>query len=241
VTLAALKPRRRIGQLVETALERGGRRFGVVPGGADAFVAEKALQVGDVHPQREQARSHRMPQQVRVDALGDPGSFGHVPDDLADMLARQGVWRRPRPLLAAGEQRPGSPRADVQPEQLRQVAPDWHFAAFATLAVADRDHAFGQAHVLDPELHQLGRAGTRLQQGLQHQSGSAALGVGLVEEAQLLLDREPVHAAAALGRGAQAGPCPGGFEHGLALGVVDALADEHGGDGGRARAIEAMT
>ena len=71
---------------------------------------------------------------------------------------------------------------------------------------ADSNHAFGEADVLDPELHQLGRAGTGLQQSLYHQPSSAVLGVGLVEKAQLLLDRQPVHAAAAFGRGTQTGP-----------------------------------
>src|SRR4051794_19518770 len=33
----------RVGQLVEPALERGGRCFGIEPGGGDAFVAEEAL------------------------------------------------------------------------------------------------------------------------------------------------------------------------------------------------------
>jgi len=123
-------------------------------------------------------------------------------------------------------------RADVQAEQLGQVAPDRHLAALATLAVLDRDHALGEADVLDPELHQLGRAGAGLEQGLQHQPGLAALGVSLIEKAQLFLDREAVHAAAAFGRGMQAGPLPGGFEHRLALGVVHALADEDGGNCG---------
>ncbi len=44
----------RVGQLIEPALERGGAGFGIEPGGGDAFVAEEALQVGDVHPQCEQ-------------------------------------------------------------------------------------------------------------------------------------------------------------------------------------------
>ena len=183
-------------------------------------------------PKREQPRGHGVPQQVRVDALGDPGRLGHSADDLADALAGQGVRHGAGTCLPAGEQRPGPAGADVQAEQLRQVAPDRHLAALAALALLDRDHALGEADVLDPELHQLGRAGAGLQQGLQHQPGPAVLGVGLVEKAHLLLDRQPVHAAAALGRGAQAGPRPGGFEHGLALGVVHALAHEHGGDGG---------
>ena len=53
-----------------------------------------------------------------------------------------------------------------------------------------------------------------------------------IEEPQFLLDRQPVDAAAAFGRCAQPGALPGGSEHGLALGVVHALADEDGGDGG---------
>ena len=135
-------------------------------------------------------------------------------------------------MLAAGEQGPGPAGANVQLKQLCQVAPDWDLPALTALAVLDRDHALGQADVFDPKLDQLGRAGAGFQKGLQHQPGLAASSVSLVQEAQLLLDRQPVHAAAALGHRTQAGACPGGFEHGLALGVVNALADEHGGDGG---------
>jgi hypothetical protein len=85
----------------------------------------------------------------------------------------------------------------VQPQQLRQIAPDRHLPALATLALADGDHALGEADVLDPELHQFGRSGAGFQQGLQHQAGAAVLCVGLVQEAQLLLDVQPVDAAAA--------------------------------------------
>jgi len=125
-----------------------------------------------------------VPEQVGVDALGDPGGTGHAADDLADALAGQHMRRRAGSLLAAGEQRPCSPRADMQLEQLGQVAPDRHLAALVALAVLDGDHALSQADVLDPELHQLGRAGAGLQQGLQHQPGPVVLGVGLVEKAQ---------------------------------------------------------
>src|SRR4051812_46377543 len=62
-----------IGQLVEPALECSGSRLGVEPGGADALMAEKALQVGNVHSEREQAGRPGMAQQVRVDALADCG------------------------------------------------------------------------------------------------------------------------------------------------------------------------
>jgi hypothetical protein len=59
------------------------------------------------------------------------------------------------------------------------------------------------------------------------------LGVGLIEEAQFLLDGQPVDDAALFGRSMQAGALPGDFEHFLALDVVDPLADEDGGDGNR--------
>ena len=120
----------------------------------------------------------------------------------------------------------------MQPKQLRQVTPDRHFPVLAALAAADRDHALGEADILDPELDQFGGAGTGLQQGLQHQPGTSALGIGLVEEAQFLLDRQPLDARPTLGRSMQAGTLPGGFEHRLALRVVHPLADEDGGDGG---------
>ena len=78
------------------------------------------------------------------------GGDGDGADDLADPLARQHVWCWPRTFLTAGEQRSCPPRADVQPQQLRQVAPDRHFPALAALALADRDHALGEADILDP-------------------------------------------------------------------------------------------
>ena len=139
-----------IGQLVEPALQRGGRRFGVETGRGDALVSEETLQVGDVHAEREQAGRHRVAQQMRVDALADPGGDGDGADDLADPLARQHVWRWPRTFLTAGEQRSRPPRANVQPKQLRQVTPDRHLPALSALALADRDHALGEADILDP-------------------------------------------------------------------------------------------
>ena len=121
----------------------------------------------------------------------------------------------------------------MQPEQLGQFTPDRHFPPLVAFAMADGDHALGQADVLDPELDQLGGAGAGFQQGLQHQPDAPALRVGLVEEAQLLLDRQPVHAAATFRGRMQASTLPGSLEHGLALGVIDALTDEDGGDRGR--------
>jgi hypothetical protein len=141
--------------------------------------------------------------------------------------------RWPRALLTAGKQRSRPPRADVQPQQLGQLAPHRHLSTLAALAVADRDHAPGETDILYPELHQFGGTSAGLQQGLQHHAGAPIFGVGLIEEAQFLLDGQPVDAAAPFGRSMQAGALPAGFEHFLALGVVDPLADEDGGDGSR--------
>jgi hypothetical protein len=73
-------------------------------------------------------------QQMRVDALADPGGDSDGANDLSDALTGQHMRRRSGPFLTAGEQRPGPPRADVQPQQLRQIAPDRHLAALPTLA-----------------------------------------------------------------------------------------------------------
>ena len=148
------------------------------------------------HSERKQAGRHGVAQQVRVDALADSGPHRDGANDLADALASQHMRHRAGASLAAGEQRPGSPGADMEPEQLGQFTSDRHFAPLVAFAVADGDHALGQADVLDPELYQLGGAGAGFQQGLQHQPDAPALRVGLIEEAQFLLDRQPVHAAA---------------------------------------------
>lgn len=189
----------RIGQPVEPALQRRRCCLGVEAGGGEASMTEEALQVGDVHAQRKQPGGDGVTQQMRVDAFADPGGAGDGANDLADTLARQDVRCRPRSLLTAGEQRPSPPRADMQPRQLRQVTPDRHFPALSTLALADHDDALDEAEILDPELHQLGSPGAGRQQGLQHEVGSAVLGIGLIEEAQFLLNRQPINAAAPLG------------------------------------------
>ena len=69
----------------------------------DALVAEEALKVGDVHPEREQPGGDRMAQQVRVNSVGDSGRAGDATDDLANALAGQHVRRRAGALLAASE------------------------------------------------------------------------------------------------------------------------------------------
>ncbi len=80
-----------------------------------------------------------------IDALGDPGCTRHLADDLADALAGQGVRHRGGTLLAAGEQPSGPAGADVQPEQLGQLAADRHLAPFAALALANDHDALGKA------------------------------------------------------------------------------------------------
>jgi hypothetical protein len=133
--------RRGIGQLVEAALQGSGRCLGIEAGRGDTLESKEALQVCDVHTEREQAGRHGVAQQMRIDALADPGGDGDGANDLADTLARQHVWCRTRTFLAADEQRPGPPRANVQPKQLRQVAPDRYLPALSALALTDGDHA----------------------------------------------------------------------------------------------------
>ena len=173
--------RHRVGQLVEPAPQHGRGGLGVAAGGGDVLVAEEALHVGDLHPQREQPGRHRVPQQVRVDALRDRGRPRHLAHDLPDPLPGQHVRRGPCALLPAGEERARAAGTDVQPQQLGELAADRHLPPLAALAAADDDHPLGQAHLLDPELDQLGDPGAGLEQGLQHEPGPPALGVGLVD------------------------------------------------------------
>ncbi len=65
-----------IGELVEPALERGRRGLGMEAGRRDVLVAEEALQVRNVHADRQQTRCHRVAQQMRIDTLADPGGNG---------------------------------------------------------------------------------------------------------------------------------------------------------------------
>src|ERR1700758_3829215 len=58
-----------IGGLVKLALQRRGRGLGVAAGRGDVLVAEKTLQIGDIHAQREQAGGYGVLQQVRVKGL----------------------------------------------------------------------------------------------------------------------------------------------------------------------------
>jgi len=143
------------------------------------LVSKEALQVCDVHTEREQAGRHGVAQQMRIDTLADPGGNGGGSDDLTHPLARQHMGCRTRTFLAADEQGPGPPRANVQPKQLRQVAPDRHLSALSALALTDGDHALGQADILDAKLDKLRGPGPGLQQRLQHQPGAAVARVGV--------------------------------------------------------------
>lgn len=118
----------------------------------------------------------------------------------------------------------------MQSEQLRELAPDRHFPALASLAPANDDDPLGEADVLGPDLDKLRHAGAHLQQGLQQEPGPAVADIGLIDEPQLFLDRQAVDRGAAIGRRLQAGPLPGGFEHRLALKIIEALPDQDGSD-----------
>lgn len=155
----------RISQGVEPALRRCRGCLGIEAGGDDAFMAEEALQVGDIHAQCEQPGGDRVPKQMRIGPLGDCGAAGDIADDLTNTLAGPHVRRWTMALLPAGEQRAGLARADMHPKQLRQFPSDRHFASFRTLAPVDGDHPLRQADILDP----LGGSGAGPQQSLQHQ------------------------------------------------------------------------
>lgn len=167
---------------------------------------------------------------MRVDPLGDTGGARDATDDLANALAGQRMRHRSRALLAACEQRSGPAGADVKPEELGKFAADRHLALLSALAIADNHDTLGKADIRDPQLDQLGSPHAGFEQGLQHHPGSAILSIGAIEKAQLLLDREPVDAATGRGRRSQPGLLSGGFENRLALGVIETLADEDGGD-----------
>src|SRR4051812_42423014 len=218
------------GDLIEFAPQHASRRFGIEPGGREALVPEEALHVGDIHAEGEQLRRHRMAQQMRVDALRHARRASHFAHDLADPLAGVDIRRGPGSSLATGEQRTGAADTNMQLEQLGELAPDRHFPALASLAPPDDDDTLGEADVLGPDLDKLRHARASLQQGLQQKPGPAAPDIGLIDEPQLFLDGQAVDRGAAIGRRLQAGPLPGGFEHRLALKIVEALPDQDGGD-----------
>ena len=162
--------------------------------------------------------------------LAMPAACGDLAHHLADALP--GVDPRPgsSALLPAGEQRAGAALADVQGQEPGELGPDRHLAPLAALAVLDGDHPLGKADVLDPEGGELRDPGSGLEQGLHHQPDLAASGVGLVDEAQLLLEAQPGgRALPRLGR-LEPGLLARGLEHRLGLQVVEPLAGEEGGD-----------
>ena len=96
----------------------------------------------------------------------------------------------------------------MQPQQLRQFAPDRHLAALGAFAAANRHDALAETNILDTQLHQLRGPYAGLEQRLQHDAGAPFSGR------------------------AQAGTLACRFEHRLALRIVDALADQDAGDRG---------
>ncbi len=90
--------------------------------------------------------------------------------------------------------------------------------AMAKATPTGRDFRTGRGRgpdVLDTKLHKLGGSGAGFQQGLQHQPGSAVLGVCPVKKAQLFLNGQPIDAAPTFRRGPQPGARSGGFKTAL--------------------------
>ena len=165
-----------------------------------------------------------------VDPLGDPGADGNAAHHLADALPGVDPRKTALGLLPAHEQRPRPPPADVQGQEAGELGPDRHLAPLAALTILDGDHALGEADIPDPQGNELGYPRPGLEQSLHHQPDLTTLGIGLVEEAQLLLEAQPRRGATPLLRRLEPSLLPRGFEHRLGLRVIQPLAGEDGGN-----------
>lgn len=76
-----------VGDLIELPTQHGDAGFGIDARAADIVMAEKLLDVGDVHPDRQQVGGHGMPEQVWIQTLGDLCFAGNGADDLPDPLS----------------------------------------------------------------------------------------------------------------------------------------------------------
>src|SRR6056297_1006203 len=130
------------GDAVELAPQHGDAGLGIDAGRADILMAEEFLDVGDIHAVRQQPRCHGMAQQMRIEALPDPGLAGdvahHLPDALAGVDPAAGFA-----LFAADEERSSPALADMQGEEPREFCSDRHLAPLAALAALNDDDALG--------------------------------------------------------------------------------------------------
>jgi hypothetical protein len=125
------------------------------------------------------------------------------------------MWRWPGTFLTAGKQRSRPSRANMEPQQLRQVSRDRYLPVLSTVALANGDDALNQADILDTKQHQLGSSGAGFQQRLQHQTGAAILSVPPVEGAKSFLNGQPIDFAPMFRDRPKPGALPGSFEMAL--------------------------
>lgn len=217
------------GNPVELALQHGDTGFGVDSGRADILMAEEFLDIGDVHAFRQQPCRHRVAQQMRVDAFFDPGPAGDISHHLADTLASVDTATGFIPFTADKE-RPGPALADMNGNEPGKFGADRNLSALATLAALNDDDAFGNADILDTQGDEFRDARAGLQQSLDHQAGLSTAGIGGVDEAQRLLQRQTRRCSALFLWRSQSSLRSRRLEHGLGLNVVDALTDEDVGD-----------
>ena len=185
---------------------------------------------GDRHAEAEKPGRHRVTQKVRVDALGDAGALGDRADDLTDPLTAVDVSGLARSLFAAHEQRSAAAFADVQGKEAGEFVADRHLTTLAALAGADDHHSFRQADILDLQRDEFGYPCAGLEQGLHHQPDLAALLISAVDEAQLLLERQPVRRPAPHRWSGQVRLSPGLLEHRLGLQIVQPVLHDESGD-----------
>lgn len=167
---------------------------------------------------------------MRIDPFGDAGLCGDVPDDLADALPTVAIGKWSLAALPALGQRTDTPGVDVKSERLGQFLADRHLVAFRSFAAQDDDDALRQTDILDAKTRELGNPQAGFQQCLKQQPRCAARLVGIIDEGQFLLDRQPVDRGSLFWRCGQAGLYPRVFDRRLAL-VVDPIPDQDGGDG----------
>ena len=208
--------------LIEFPPQHSDAGFRIDPCRAYILMPEEFLDIGDVHAIRQQPRRHGVTQQMRIDALLDAGITGDVTHHLSNPLSGIGAASSST-LFAADEQGTSPAFTDVHGKQASNFGPDGYLTPFPTLAGFDDDRPLGDADILDPQRDEFRNARTSFQQGLYHQACLAAPGVGGIDEAQGLFERQACRSTALFFRCLQARLRPCSLEYGFGLVVIDPL------------------
>ena len=158
-------------------------------------MAEEPLEQVLRHPPVGQPLSRRVPQEVGVDPLRDPGLGRHLLNDLLDPTLRV------LPAPGRREEESGPPVAEVEPELVGERAEDGDVTGLIAL-VHDAELEVRERDVLSPYPAEGADAASGLDERADHESSRPALLVRPIEERVELLARQPVDGAlAAAGRG----------------------------------------